>query len=91
MTYSASHNELDPLIRLLVGLENAVATIQRVMDVIASTLKQGYALVNQDKIFIFSMMHTNHSNSARSIICLLEDLVITNKLENCTFPINKPK
>lgn len=84
-----SPHALYQFLRIPHGLKNEPATFQRMMDVISSTVRQQYLLVNSDDVVILSKTSKDHVEHTKLELCLLKDAGCTLKLDKCAFLTNR--
>jgi len=67
-----------------LGLTNAPATFQRVLDIILSSLKWQICLVYLEDVIIFSANAEQHVNDVDTVLHPLREAGVTLNLEKCT-------
>lgn len=74
ITTFTSHHGLYLLVWISIGLKNAPATFQNVMDVIFSSIKWGTALVYLDDSLVFSQTIRDHMAHNEQLLTLLANV-----------------
>lgn len=67
------------------ALKNASIPFKRVTDIILSSVKRQFALVNFDDIVMFSQAQREHINRNKHVLGSLYETGITFKLKKCAF------
>lgn len=84
-----SHHRLYHFIRMLIGLKNAPATLQQIMDLILSTVNWKNASVYLDYIVIFSIRLWNTLTVLNQYFVFLKNAGVTLNLKKRAFFINR--
>lgn len=68
-----------------LGLRNATATFQRVLEITLSHVRRQVCLVHLDDVIVFSENVDDHGRHLDTLLSLLHDAGITLKLRKCFF------
>lgn len=84
-TAFVTHLGLFKYMRMPFRLENAPSTFQRAMDVIPTSVKGQYAIVEIDNIIIFPKTEDEHSKHIYEMLQVLKNAGRAIKLKKCFF------
>ena len=71
--------------RMLFGLKNVLATYQRAIDKILTSVKWQFALVYLDDMIVFSSIFEDHKSLLRTVLKLLQVAGVTHRLTQSKF------
>ena len=79
------HIGTNSLMRMSFGLKNALATYQRAIDTILTTVKWQFTLVYLNNIIVFSPFFVQHKTHISTVLALLEGAGVTAGLSKSKF------